>query len=163
MADWLSPILRNRLLISVLVSGLLLLQAYAVAFQIKWRSWPFIDYPMYQFPRYEGERLMIEWPLYAEFTDGSEMRVKHEEMGIANYWKYFHGVVSVLRQDAIDENEKRQRLSYIPRKLEAMTGKQVAELRLEADPWMLTRDGPVEASRGEVIARLTFPSSEPSR
>lgn len=156
MAEWLSPILRNRLLISAFVFAVLGLQAYAVAVQIKWRSWPFIDYPMYQFPRYEGERLMVEWPLYAVFDDGSEVRVKYKDFDIATYWKYFFGVIRVITEDKFDEDGKRAQLAYIPEKLETMTGKRVVELRIEADPWILTRNGPVEASDGEVIDRLSF-------
>ena len=59
------------------------------------RTWPFVAYPMYRTPHYEGERLDHDWRTFVVFEDGRRSELDRAELGI-DFWLYYKNIVNAV-------------------------------------------------------------------
>jgi len=113
--------------------------------------WPFLNYPMYSAPHYEGEGIP-RFEVVATTSDGREIEVTKENLG-TDFWIFRNAFLLPFEQQGMrDELEPGVGL------FERRHGVSVVEVRLEDRPLVLTRDG-TEDGPSEVrgVARRTSP------
>lgn len=121
--------------------------------------WPFVNYPMYAPPRFEGDTIRM-YTVIATFSDGSEQRITAEDLGIGG-WHFgrFIGLIRVGDKEKVKEFLESYRSGH---------GQSLDSLRLELLPLVLYEDGPKPA-RSRLInsmvidARSTNSDSERSK
>ena len=168
-------------LISIFIVGALVLQFLAVLLRTGPWLYPFINYPMYATAHYEGDRIAYEHTVHARFADGSESAFKSADLTSLPFffdywvkamaamaedsytlgdrspaWTATHGGIRRWLKDRLGSNEKASRrfIDVFTRRIEARTGKQVVELRVEDAPVVLTRAGFVAADGSEIVKTL---------
>jgi hypothetical protein len=113
--------------------------------------WPFLNYPMYSAPHYEGEGIP-RFRVMVMTADGREIEVTKENLG-TDFWIFRNAFLQPFENEGMrDELEPGVEL------FERRHGVTVVEVRLEDRPLLLTRegtaDGPTEV-RG--VARRESP------
>jgi hypothetical protein len=99
--------------------------------------WPFLDYPMYSTPHYEGDGIP-RYRVLAVTADGEELEVTPAALG-SDFWIYRNAFLfSFFYPGMRDELEPGVEL------LERRHGVTVLEVRLENRPLLLTREGTTE-------------------
>lgn len=114
--------------------------------------WPFMDYPMYNQPRYAGEPIDRQ-VVIGVLPDSSEVVVEPEDLDVT-FWQ-FH---SVLNQAIILGDRSRAepyRLIYEDRR-----GIRLIGFRLEDRPFFVTGDG-LEEADPSVLGALYFDADLP--
>jgi hypothetical protein len=110
------------------------------------KSWPFIDYPMYSHPHYEGEK--ISRPVViAVREDMKEMEIGPDDLGI-QYWFFVRFVLALQRNNDTVIRE-------YARVYEEKQGTKLAGFRVEDRGLLLSRDD-VEPAPMEILADWTF-------
>lgn len=99
--------------------------------------WPFLDYPMYSRPHYQGEPLP-RYRLFGAFADGSEAEVTSGDLGL-NFWKFEQGPVQAILRDEPD------RLNRYVEAYRKKFNRQLVRLRLENHARRLSPQGIVTA------------------
>lgn len=168
-------------LVSAIIVGALVLQFLAVVLRTGPWLYPFINYPMYATAHYEGDRIAFEHTVHATFADGTESAFKSADLTSLPFffdywvkamvamaedsytlgdrsaaWTATHGGIRRWLKDRLGSNEKASRrfIDVFTRRIEARTGKQVVELRVEDAPVVLTRAGFVEADGPQIVKTL---------
>lgn len=100
--------------------------------------WPFIDYPMYSYPKYLGNGIN-QYFMFGILEDSSEVRLLPEDLGL-DYWVFLYGFKDSLRL------EKRDWLNKFAEIYEKRHGKKLIGFRLEDRPLIL---GNKEVKQGE--------------
>ena len=122
--------------ISLAAAGVLIAQAVVVLLPLSgirthtW-YWPFIDYPMYAKPHYEGDRVKVSDPLVVRFADGSESEVDAASLGL-NFW-HLMNLTRDLKEG--DPNAAERLIRAHPR------GAEIVEARIYEYPIQVTRNG----------------------
>jgi hypothetical protein len=106
--------------------------------------WPIIEYALYSFPHYEGEKL--DHPIiFGVFSDFTEVRIHPADLGLTfSRSSYRQGLVDAFQQ-ATAEHLRRYVNWY-----ERRSFKKVIAIRLENHPVVLTKTG-VKLDRVEVL------------
>lgn len=146
-----------RFLVSMVVIGVLAVQAIAALALTPGPVekppflWPFLNYPMYSAPHYEGEGIP-RFEVVATTSDGRDIEVTQQSLG-TDFW-IFRNAFLLPFEDAGMRDELPPGVELLERRLDAT----VVEVRLEDRPLLLTRhgteDGPPEV-RG--VARRASP------
>ena len=127
-------------LVSAVIVAVLLMQTLAtfdifpaILARPSSQFWPFTDYPMYRYARYEGAT--IEWyRVLATQADGHEIEVTPEDLGL-NFRKFRDFVVTSVRINDL-ETVRRFAELYADR-----NGTRLDSIRLERSGVILERDG----------------------
>jgi len=99
--------------------------------------WPFLDYPMYSTPHYEGDGIP-RYEVSAVTADGREMEITPETLG-SDFWIFRNAFLfSFFYPGMRDELEPGVEL------LEQQHDVTILEVRLENRPLLLTREGASE-------------------
>lgn len=99
--------------------------------------WPFLGYPMYAIPHYEGDR-MSRNRVYGILADSSEVAVTHSTLG-TDFWTFRRGLVFALL------NGDRQEIEAFADLYEQRHGRRPVPFRLEDHPLILGHSGVTEA------------------
>lgn len=132
------------------VSGLvptILIAQFIASFGDSDRYFPFLWYPMYAQPRYDGDRLVVHHSLFAVVADGGRHRVLPEDLNI-NFWRFERVVISAVKKQ--DWERLETPLSQI-RSLHP----HVVRLEIEDNPLVITSQGPASAPR-QLVASLSL-------
>lgn len=137
--------------ISCVIVAILGLQTFASFVTTGRWGWPFIAYPMYKTPHFEGERVLYDFEVYATHDDGSEALI---DQGDLPFWIYKLKLVNGL---ATDERGSVQPIvaAYCER-----TGKNVVEVRLQDMGVAVSRDGAVSGLPPQAIATMIIGCQE---
>jgi hypothetical protein len=95
--------------------------------------WPFMDYPMYRFARYEGS-IIERFRVLGRHVDGSEIEVTPSDLGL-NFRKFRDILVGSLRAGDVP------RVAAFAEVYRVRTGKPLVAMRVERHGHILTRDG----------------------
>lgn len=95
--------------------------------------WPFTDYPMYRYARYEGS-IIEEFRLFGQRTDGREVEIAPADLGL-NFRKWRDLVVNAVRSG---DTAQAARFAELYR---SRTGTRLVAMRLERSGHALTRNG----------------------
>jgi len=102
--------------------------------------WPFLDYPMYSTPHYEGDAIP-RYRVVGTTADGREMQIDPETLG-ADFWIFRNAFLFPFRFRA-DRGELEPGVELFERR----HGVTLVEVRLEDRPIVLSRSG---SSQGPV-------------
>jgi hypothetical protein len=103
--------------------------------------WPFVDYPMYSRPHYEGEPIS-QLRVVATLDDSSEVSIGPGDVGL-DFWHFrLHVVRGLEMNDAA-------RVRELVRLYQTRNNRRLVGLRLENHPIILSRDG-IRPGRPEV-------------
>lgn len=93
---WAAPF-ASALIIFILVAQLIVsIPLYPLANHLR-RTWPFLDYPMYSPPHYEGDA--IPRPTLVGITsEARELEIRPEDLGVG-YWQYIVYLRAVQQAD----------------------------------------------------------------
>lgn len=103
--------------------------------------WPFIDYPMYFVPHYEGEKIP-QLKVVGTLVDGTNVEIQAEDLHLT-FWLY---------QDflqAVDQGDPEVLHNYVEL-YQNYHGVELASLRLENNPIVISRDGMKSGTPGVV-------------
>jgi len=124
-------------LISLVILGFLGLHL-AAGFSGNWRFgsyyWPFLSYPLYHTPHYEGERIKTRTPIIGTWEDGTAVPITRQDLGL-NHFRFEWGFVGAVH------SEDREKLKVYWDMYRKRKGKRLAALRLENFPMIVTREG----------------------
>jgi dTDP-4-amino-4,6-dideoxygalactose transaminase/glycosyltransferase involved in cell wall biosynthesis len=126
--------------VSVVILLTLLLQVAAVVNPFvkvfdDWKEflWPFLDYPMFSQPHFEGVQAR-HYRLIGLLDDGTQASILPSSLGL-DVWQFEAGVVrALLRKD-------RDALGPYVKLYHARQGTSLAGLRLENHPWTISKNG----------------------
>jgi hypothetical protein len=136
-----------RLLISVVIVGILSIQAVTGLYDTGRWGWPLLAYPMYKTAHYEGERLHDDLTAYAILADSTRVEVNRSDLGM-DFWLYWYNVVQPIVHARADLLEP-----VLQRYCEE-SGNQVVRLHLEDRGVAIGRDGPIEGLPPEVAYEM---------
>lgn len=146
-------------LISLVIVGCLTLQAIAGSghvigpFERAPYQWPFIDYPMYSFPRFEGDE--IGRPLLIGIEpDSTEVEIEPDDLGL-DFFPYIRGPVRAVRYGNREAAEL-FRVLY-----EERQGVRVIGFEIEERPIVITRTGYRSGPLKRVASMSFGPPGEP--
>lgn len=111
--------------------------------------WPFLTYPMYKDPHYEGSEI-ITYRVYATFTDSTELEVLSEDLGIG-FFKFRNNFVSAI------QNRRHGIIQDYASLIQEEHEQRPVSLRLEEHPLIL-RDGSLEKGLPKTITTIQFTS-----
>ena len=134
----------------VFVSGfvpIILIAQLIASFGHSDRFFPFLWYPMYATPRYDGDRLVVRHFLFAITADGRRHRVLPEDLNI-DFWRFERLVIP-----AIKKREWERLATPLPQI--RLLHPHVVRLEVEDYPLVITRHGPAAAPR-HLIASLSL-------
>jgi len=125
--------------VSVLIAGLLVLQGMA-SFSITpgpmepapW-GWPFLDYPMYNHPKYPGQPLERH-VVFAILADSTEAVIEPTDLNVT-YFQFANGLNPAIRSG------DRVRAQAYRDLYERRFGRELIGFRLEYHPLHITPDG----------------------
>lgn len=136
--------MRRRLVAGVIIS-VLAMQVMAVLIPlVKWRAWghryglwPFVDYPMYAAPHYAGE-VIDQYAVIGVLPDGTARRLQPDDFN-ASGRQFVKELIPALR--GMDQ----RRMAPYVQQYDARhpEPERLTELRLEAMPYVLSRNGVV--------------------
>ena len=109
------------------------LQTIALLGLYRGRLWPFVDYPMYRHPHYEGDSI-DRYFLFGISEDNTEMPISAEDLGL-NFWKFLWGFVPAVVED------RREQIEVYIDFYRTRHNKVLLGLRLENHPLVLSRNG----------------------
>jgi hypothetical protein len=101
--------------------------------------WPFLDYPMFSQPHFNGETVN-SYHLVGLLEDGTQVPIQPPDLGL-DIWQFEVGPVPAFRRG------HRARIELYLRMYEARQHKRVVAVRLENHPWTVSTEG---ASRDPV-------------
>jgi hypothetical protein len=136
-----------RLLVSVVIVGILSIQAVAGFYDTGRWGWPLLAYPMYETAHYEGERLHDDLTAYAILSDSTRVEVNRSDLGM-DFWLYWYNVVQPIRHARVDLLEP-----VLERYCE-QSGNRVIALHVEDRGVAIGRDGPIEGLPPEVAFKM---------
>ena len=130
----------GRSLVSLAIAAILALQLMAT-FDLFPRAvsrpshlfWPFLDYPMYRFARYEGS-VIERYRVFAATSDGMEVEVMPADFGL-NFRRFRDVAVAAIRAGDT------ARLTAFADLYAERTGQQLMAVRVERHGHVLTRNG----------------------
>lgn len=136
-----------RLFISVVIVGILSIQAGAGFVDTGRWGWPLLAYPMYRTAHYEGERLHDDLTAYAILADSRRIAIDRSELNMG-FWLHWYNVVTPIQNARLDLLQP-----VLQRYCERFEN-QVIKLHLEDRGVAIGRDGPIEGLPPEVVAEL---------
>jgi hypothetical protein len=114
--------------------------------------WPFVDYPMYSRPHYEGEPIP-QVRIVGTLDDGTEVWIRPGDVGLDSW----HFKIHLVR--GLDTNNA-ARVRELVHLYEARHNGRLIGLRLENHPLILSRDG-IRPGPPEVHQNLSFEARRP--
>lgn len=114
--------------------------------------WPFLDYPMYTQPHYEGDAVP-RYRVVGVTEDGREVEITPESLG-TDFWIYRNAFLFSFRFRG-----ERHELESGVQLYELRHGVSLLEVRLENRPLVVTREGTMD---GEVVRVGTARRASPS-
>ena len=93
--------------------------------------WPFMSYPMYSYPKYEGGSIK-QYSIVGTLSNGQEVKITPENLGI-NYWIFMYGLKESLRKNKVEDVKDFARLYE-----EKNKGK-LSSIRLISNPLILSK------------------------
>lgn len=142
-------------LVSLVILGCLALQAIAGSghpigpFERAPYQWPFLDYPMYSLPRFEGDE--IGRPLLVGIEpDSTEVEIEPHDLGL-NFFPYIRGPIRAVRYGHHGAAQLYREL------YEERQGVRVVGFEIEERPIVITRAG-YRPGPPKRIASMTFES-----
>ena len=108
--------------------------------------WPFIDYPMYSYPKYLGSDIK-QYKIYGILSNSTKVRILPEDLGI-NYWIFLYGLKEALR------NEDIQDIKNFIQLYETKNKQKLMGIQLENHPLILTETG-VILGTPEIVTNIT--------
>jgi hypothetical protein len=136
-----------RFFVSVVIAGILSIQAVAGFVDTGRWGWPFLAYPMYKNAHYEGERIDIYLTAYAVLADSTRVAINPSDLNLS-FWLYWYNVVTPIQHARLDL------LEPVLKRYCEETGNQVTKLHLEDRGVAIGRDGPIEGLPPEVVAEI---------
>jgi hypothetical protein len=136
-----------RLFISVVIAGILSVQAVAGFVDTGRWGWPLLAYPMYRTAHYDGERLHDDLTAYATLADSTRVAINRNALNM-DFWLYWYNVVTPIQHARLDL------LEPVLRRYCEESGNKVIKLHLEDRGVAIGRDGPVEGLPPEVVAEM---------
>jgi hypothetical protein len=137
----------TRLFISVVIVGILSIQAVAGFVDTGRWGWPLLAYPMYKTAHYEGERLDVELTAYAVLADSTRVPIHRSDLNMG-FWLYWYNVVTPIQNARLDL------LQPVLQRYCEKNGNQVTKLQLEDRGVAIGRDGPIEGLPPEIVAEM---------
>ena len=95
--------------------------------------WPFIDYPMYRYARYEGS-IIERFRVFGRRTDGTEVEVTADDLGL-NFRKFRDLFVYAVR------DPDTRRVTAFAEVYRIRMGTRLVAIRVERHGDIVTRDG----------------------
>jgi hypothetical protein len=123
---------RKRVLLSTFIVGVLGAQLVA-AFGHTNNYFPFMWYPMYAPPHFEGERITVHHSIYAVQANGTRHHIRPEHLGL-EFWRYER----LARQLLVNHVEPNAPALAVIRKRHP----NLTELQINDYPMVITRNGP---------------------
>lgn len=129
----------RKLFASAVIVGVLALQGIAVLrltpgpVEKPPFLWPFVDYPMYHRPHYEGDTIPRQ-RVYGVLEDSTEVRVEPSDLGLEFWWLRRGLVFSMVGEDTSDV------VGYARRYAER-AGRSLTAFRLYRHPLVLRESG----------------------
>lgn len=118
--------------------------------------WPFLDYPMYSLPYFEGDAIPRHRTVGIT-EDGRELEINPETLG-TDFWIYRDAFVFPLIHRSM-----RRDLGPGVELFESRHGVRLVEIRLEDRPLVLTPEGTVEGGVEVLGVARRLEASEPRR
>jgi hypothetical protein len=146
------PAARAKILTSLVIGGVLLLQAQAV-FPVR-RLWPFLDYPMYRTAHYAGESVP-RYRVVGIAADGREVEMDPASLGLS-FFKHLHGPVEAL------ETGDAERFAIFADVFRERQGTTIVAARLENHPVVIDTSGTREGDL-VVVTELRLPGEGAAR
>jgi hypothetical protein len=109
--------------------------------------WPFIDYPMYSYPKELGDNIQ-QYSVYGVLDNGTEVKIEPENLGV-NYWIFMYGIVTSLRKEDVED------VKHFVEMFEQRNQVKLQSIRLENQPLTLTESG-VQPSDTEVLTEIAL-------
>ena len=130
-----------KIAVSVFIIAVLGLQAVATVGRLhRFRYWPFLSYPMYNRPHFQGEAV-DRFTLVGILADGRERPITPGDLKL-DFWRYLRGPVHAVQKD-----DARGLLAQL-QPFEHWSGLRLSAVRLENRPAALENgrvvDRPVE-------------------
>jgi hypothetical protein len=110
--------------------------------------WPFLDYPMYRSPRYEGS-VIEHYRVLATTTDGGEVEVVPADVALS-FRKFRDTLITGIRTGDTS------RVAAFAELYRSRTGRQLVSVRVQRDGQVLTRHG-LERAAPVNVATMSFP------
>jgi hypothetical protein len=125
--------------ISFVIIAILALQAIALFKPIRRAAWPFVNYPMYATPHYEGDNLSVEVLVFADFADGTSAEIRPGDVGL-NWFKFFYQArcIAGLHGSCSQPELYARQLAEL---YEERTNKRIVRMTAKSYPAVLTRNG----------------------
>lgn len=125
-------------LLSALIAGILLFQLFT-GFKHTNNWFPFMWYPMYGFPNFEGDRIMVRHSIYVVRPNG-QRRYLHPDRDLKmGFWRYD----SLAKHLARNDLEKVREGLIVIKSLQP----DLVEVQIEDFPMIITKDGPKPAPK----------------
>ena len=112
--------------------------------------WPFIDYPMYAAPHYQGDAIARVF-LFGVLEDSTVVRIIAEDLGLG-YWHFRKHFINGLIRD--DYNGVKMFVNLY----QNMTNRRLVSLRLEDHPLILAGDG-LRSAQPQILKHLHLESA----
>jgi hypothetical protein len=119
-------------------------------------SWPFLDYPMYAPPRYEGESI-DQYFVFGTLEDSSEVPIRPDDLGL-DFWLFSGITQGIGVVPALLRHDTKRIQDYIDL-YRSRHNKRLVALRLENHPLILLRGG-VKPGTPQVLKTFRFESIE---
>jgi hypothetical protein len=105
------------------------------------KLYPIIEYPMYAFAHYDGERIKGRWLLRGVLADGEQLDINEQSLRIS-VWDYIDLLepVVALPPNSVQQQTAIQTLITVVRERERRAG-ELKTLRIDSYPLKLTRHG----------------------
>ncbi len=111
--------------------------------------WPFMDYPMYSWPRKEGDTI-DRFHLFGILEDSTDVPIRAEDLDL-NFWEFLWGPIDAMRKGELAS------LSTYAQEYQAHHGRRVVGFRLENHAFVMTRTG-VKTAQPQVVRTLSVPA-----
>ena len=101
-------------------------------------TWPFLNYPMYSYASYEGDRIDARTLVFGRLEDGTEVEIVPEDLHTW-YFKFDLNFAKQIRPG------KEETLKPYVKLYEQIHGKRLTELRSANFPMVLGKEGAIPA------------------
>jgi hypothetical protein len=136
-----------RLFVSLVIVGILSIQAVAGFVDTGRWGWPLLAYPMYKTAHDEGERLDVDLTAYAVLAASTRVAINRSDLNLS-FWLYWYNVVTPIQHARLDL------LRPVLRRYCEQSDNQVVKLHLEDQGAAIGRDGPIEGLPPEIVAEM---------